>query len=1698
MVFRQPWPLAALLLTAAAFVARSSRDTPLHVGSSPAVEAAAICPKIAPARTRSGPAPDDLAGSDAFAGDVPYAVSVTPDGSPTTVTANTSGNTRNFTVTNTGDCPDTYSLSYSATGPITGVTLSKTSGTGTVTATFSVGAAGTGVLTLYADGAVGGASDQGSYNVTVTAPPTPAVSVTPHSGTAPTRTANTGGYNQTFTVTNTGNVQTTYTLTCAGSSNVTCTRTSLTSVTLAAGAATTDTTYYSVGAPGTGTLSLTAAGSGVSDVGSYTVPVVSYGVAVTPKGATTANRLTNTGGYGESFTLTNTGSSPNTYTVACTGSANVTCAGVSVGSVTLNVGANTTDTARYSVGAVGTGTLSLTASGTNASDAGSYSIPVVSASPQPPVVDVTSVNPGALSERSVCLTIAMGQAAAAECGDLRVVHALPTTRTLNKARTPTLLYNSAFAHAYPLVAANVTLPPTALVPDSITATLTINAAVRARGTWAGTEWTPGKTRRVVLGFDGLTDATGVYAYTLDLRNWYGASSQPTSVTGQLAIVNRAGSAFGAGWWLAGLERLDIATMLWVGGDGAVRQYQPVPGQTNVWVAPNVDYPDTLRKDGSGNYVRSDKDSVRVKFDPTGVHIATINRKGHTTTFSYVSGRLAAINLPPTTTKVYRFTYDANGMLQAVDAPGPDGIAPRTTTVTVTSGRVSSIRDPNNTTVAFAYDPSYVNRLTSRTDRRGTVTTYVFDAANKIARASINMGSGKPSIVTSLVALESRGLPASGTPSSVDTAVAYSKFDGARTDVGDTTAFWLDRFGAPRKIVDASGNATLLTRAHALWPVLVTRLQYPTGQVISAAYDSRGNVTSTTDSSAVSGGRYATTTYEWDPKWDAVRKITRPERDSLTFAYDPATGNLVSQEDGRGPVSQVTFGYNAANQVISVTRPNTPIERIGYDPLGNLDSTTTAKGYLTTYQNDSVGRVTLISSPIDTVAGSTRREAQQLFYDAMDRDTLTISAGPAMSPAVPSESMFVRKRYNPNGQLDSLSRSARPDVPNIGMITTRWKYDTAGRTIVEIAPDGLPDSTFYDPAGNDTLKVTRRRHRISSAYDAVNRLTTRRVPAVGYAERPAGITTLAGGLPTVFPAYQVPGDTQTFTYDAMGRLLTARNADARVKRSYYTNGLLETDSLRIRTVQGWDSTLHVYGLSNQYDLDGRRTGLGTPLQLDGWGGISFAYDPQFGALTSVVQIRDGGIFTFKLDIFGLGYTSRGELASIDWDSHYTQYTQSFTYDADGRVVADTIRNLGDTAYPRFGADPVRAIRYAYDARSNLLYGADPIGYKDTLNMGYSGLGHLVQSNLSQLGKVPNCGNTTRYAVAETFKYDGLGDRYRADKAEAITVVLGCATASTSFDGSAFTPGTGRLMKDTIPGGVTSYTYNEAGDLEFSQNLGGPAQEQASYYAADGKLRAVDSRRAAGPHTNFGFWTRAFDEYRYDALGRRIWVRSRKTCQDSDMNIAQATECKTSILRRVIWDGNQILAEIQMPGDSTARDIPYWENDTAAVQLAPITAGPGNGDPSRYFGSLVYAHGGAFDHPLSITRFNYVYAINDAGFTVSPPVVIPRARIMPFWNALGDAPLGAFTNGGVSYCTPPTSTTDCEGVFWPYTFSAYDRQNGTAGRTNWQGSLLENGRDKSGMEFKRNRYYDPQTGRFTQEDPIGLAGGLNVYGFAKGTR
>jgi hypothetical protein len=50
--------------------------------------------------------------------------------------------------------------------------------------------------------------------------------------------------------------------------------------------------------------------------------------------------------------------------------------------------------------------------------------------------------------------------------------------------------------------------------------------------------------------------------------------------------------------------------------------------------------------------------------------------------------------------------------------------------------------------------------------------------------------------------------------------------------------------------------------------------------------------------------------------------------------------------------------------------------------------------------------------------------------------------------------------------------------------------------------------------------------------------------------------------------------------------------------------------------------------------------------------------------------------------------------------------------------------------------------------------------------------------------------------------------------------------------------------------------------------------------------------------------------------------------------------------------------------------------------------------------------------------------------------------------------------------------------------------------WWGSIVSGTPDQGNLIYRRNRYFNPASGQFTQIDPIGLAGGPSAYGYAGG--
>jgi RHS repeat-associated protein len=171
---------------------------------------------------------------------------------------------------------------------------------------------------------------------------------------------------------------------------------------------------------------------------------------------------------------------------------------------------------------------------------------------------------------------------------------------------------------------------------------------------------------------------------------------------------------------------------------------------------------------------------------------------------------------------------------------------------------------------------------------------------------------------------------------------------------------------------------------------------------------------------------------------------------------------------------------------------------------------------------------------------------------------------------------------------------------------------------------------------------------------------------------------------------------------------------------------------------------------------------------------------------------------------------------------------------------------------------------------------------------------------------------------------------------------------------------------------------------------------------------------------------------------------------------------------------VLLEIRAPAEPNSRPQDQESNTSP-------------GDP--HLGRVAYAHAGGIDRPLELVRLDY-----------EPVAMVPHS------NWLGTYDLATYTGTRYAECGlaigyPLGHLPPCHPIEFPSISAFHEAKprnwdNTETGPLGWYGGLIEGKRDASGLLYMRNRYYDAKSGRFTQEDPIGLAGGLNLYGYANG--
>lgn len=1069
-------------------------------------------------------------------------------------------------------------------------------------------------------------------------------------------------------------------------------------------------------------------------------------------------------------------------------------------------------------------------------------------------------------------------------------------------------------------------------------------------------------------------------------------------------MNRASAPYGSGWWVEGLERIvpvSATRLLWIAGDGSTRIYTQ---SGSVFRAPNLDRPDSITTGGAfSGWVRHAPMQGQIAFDASGRHRRSTNRLGHQTNFAYTGSAandpLDTVTLPTVSgTLLYDFAYNGSAKLDSVLAPGNRG-----TKVYIASAVVDSIRDADITKVRFTYGSSpNEKRMASRNDRRGYTTSYSYDAANRLSQHSRTLEDAS-TITVNVAVAETRSVPGSSYPTAQPLDSVYTSVDGPRSDVADVTRFWITGLGLPYRVRDPLGRETVVTY-DATWPAQVKTSRAPNALRSRMTYTSRALADSLIVENTLGTGADAVTTYAWHSTFELPTSITLPASIEPTqFGYNSTTGNREWQQQGNSSSRRVNFFYDGNGLLKEIAPPLSPADSLFYNSLGNVERIRSPLGFHSRFLGDAIGRDTLVFTPLS--ASDSLKERR--VYDVLDRitDIERIApqvAAPNCSGCVSTTSyltktLTIENTYDDEGNPTAVTRSSTGSI-GVTDSFTQYVYDYAGRLVREspLGPVGGQTKYVLDAAGNVTQRITPRSDTIRTIFDAAGQPMRTVIPGVfhGIAGCTVQFTVDANGrhspcyLP--FDSLRVQVDTVRFRYDGMGQLVHADNNDARITRTYFPNGLLRSEEQALRGYNNF--TFTGYTLQHRYDLAGRRTVLKHP--------------------SGLAPARDSVIF---------GYLAWGPLQQV---TGMEAETYAYAYDDAQRTAVITLPgSVKDTS--RFDGES-RVVRrevirpsetliddtLTYNRQAKILTGAMSgtiAGGGGSVTNWYDGLGAVIASDWRN--------HVNAGFQADEYAYDAHGNQGWAHKMDAGTMndTLGYA-----FDGA------GRLETIEPVSGfgttVKPFTYRDY-DASGNTSYGAEVRKSStssswvtsrSYYGADEKLRMF-RRISSAP---VGSRADVVDEYRYDALGRRVLLRSDHA---SNCDVGPA-ECFSAI-QRFLWDGDQLVWELRNSGTSEI-----------AVGSRP------------YGGKIAYVHGVGIDRPLGV-------------------LLGGDSLIVPHVNWRGAYIGGTYVNG---------DKVGDSNVSWMGATVRVSFEGGSL-EGHWWGGLLKEQLDASGMLYRRNRYYDAATGR-----------------------
>ncbi|HEX5084340.1 MAG TPA: RHS repeat-associated core domain-containing protein, partial [Blastocatellia bacterium] len=664
-------------------------------------------------------------------------------------------------------------------------------------------------------------------------------------------------------------------------------------------------------------------------------------------------------------------------------------------------------------------------------------------------------------------------------------------------------------------------------------------------------------------------------------------------------------------------------------------------------------------------------------------------------------------------------------------------------------------------------------------------------------------------------------------------------------------------------------------------------------------------------------------------------------------------------------------------------------------------------------------------------------------------------------------------YGYDGNGDCVS------VTNPDRTTRRYEYtsDSLPQKLIDEA--GVEFTQEYDDHGNLVATIDAMGNRREYRYNRFGDLTQAVDPLGGVMKFEWNGRGQIVGLTTPL------GATTRYVYDERGRLVNISDPLGATTRYAY-------DSIdRLTQVERPDGTKHRYEYDPEGNLTSFRDGNGseTRFRYVGYNRLAERMDALghkrrfvFNTESDLVEVRNERDEAYRISYDAIGRVT----AEIGFDNLKSGYD----YDPANQLIARVdpagrvtrfIRDLRGRVVERRRPD-ASTISFSYDNADRLIQATAP---GSELVFMYDALGRVTQE--SQNGKLIE------------HEYDAIGRRVKRWAPSGQMVEF-------TYDADS------RLTRVKTPHGSVDYDHDQAGRVT-RRRLPGGVEESFSY---DRCGRTIEQSLNKPGHPLFR------RGYKYDAEGNLIELN------DSKNGVSRFAYDPVERLREVLQPEK---GPEQFVYDSTgnllrrgAREFQYGAPDrltqTGAVTL--IYDEVGNLVEKRRAGASIHYSYDPDNRLIAVEseeggRIEFTYDAfgrrlaktakdGETGFLWDGDVMLMEQRSGKFNEYVFESdsyqPLCRFDEKGMQTYhndhigTPHAMADDKGNIIWSASYDAYGDISAlhigkSDNQVRFQGQYAD---QETGLHYNFFRYYDPELGRYINQDPARLDGGLNLYEYA----